>query len=284
MGSGSFVTVDGGRIAVARAGAGPALLFLHNAGTCRQIWDAQLRHFATSHTVVAFDFPGYGESDPPTRDYTIDYCTDVAERVIAENHLEDITVVGNCIGAATALRLSVRQPTNVRGVLAVNVLTNKTAAPGLLGPLAALGVRSPAARRATASIAQRVPMPRWLAKLYVRAQVADTTRADPTIIEHLVARWQRPVNSASLLRLRTDTFTTLVRQTNGPPVHLVWGQHNRILPARGAGEVSEAIGAERFRILTGTGHLPMVEHPGEIIDAIEELLSAAPPRRLEPTP
>jgi pimeloyl-ACP methyl ester carboxylesterase len=234
-----------------------------------------MAHFAASHTVVAFDFPGYGESDPPTRDYTLGYCTDVAERVVDEHRLDDVVLVGNCIGAATALQFTARRPGSVRGVLAINVLTAQTAAPGLLGPLAAVGVRWPAARRVAVSIGEHVRLPRWVAKLYVRAQLDDAAAADPTIVAHLVLRWQQPRNTASLLQLRTDTFKAQRRGANWPPVHLVWGQHNRILPAREASEVDETIGADRFQILASTGHLPMVEHPREVIDAIDELLTAA---------
>jgi hypothetical protein len=126
-------------------------------------------------------------------------------------------------------------------------LTAKTPAPGLLGPLAALGVRSPTARRAAVSIGEHVRMPRWSAKLYVRAQISDMAEADPTVIEHLVQRWQQPSNLASLLRLRTDTFLAPQREPGWPPVHLLWGQRNRILPARGAPEVNATIGADRCR-------------------------------------
>jgi pimeloyl-ACP methyl ester carboxylesterase len=276
MCSASLVSVGDDRVAVTRCGDGPPLLFLHNAGTCQQIWSAQMRHFAASHTVVALDFPGYGRSDPPTRDYTLDYCTDVAEGVVDALGLDDVVLIGNCIGAATALRLTARRPGTVRAVLAINVLTAQTAAPGLLGPLAALGVHVPAARRTAASVAEHLRLPRWLARLYVRAQIADTVQADDAIIEHLVERWQQPTNTASLLRLRTDTFGMPRRQPGWPPVHLAWGERNRILPIRGATTVDDTLQADSCQILSGTGHLPMVEHAGEVISAIEELLAAAP--------
>ena len=165
MDSTSLVSVEADRVAVTRFGDGPPLLFLHNAGTCQRICWAQMRHFATTHTVVAFDFPGYGQSHPPTRDYTLDYCTDVAEGVVDALGLDDVVLIRNCIGAATALQLTARRPDTVRAVLAINVLTAQTAAPGLLGPLAALGVRWPAARRTAASIAEHLRLPHWLAKL-----------------------------------------------------------------------------------------------------------------------
>lgn len=277
MDSASLLSVGDDRVAVTTCGHGPPLLFLHNAGTCQQIWEVQMRHFAGSHLVVSLDFPGYGQSDPPTRDYTLDYCTDVAERVIDALGLADVVLIGNCIGAATALQLTARRPDAIRGVLAINVLTARTAAPGLLGPLAALGVHSPAARRAAQSIAAHLRIPRWLARLYVRAQLADITHADPALIEHLVWRWQQPTNTTSLLSLRTDTFAAPNRRPGWPPVHLAWGERNRILPVRGAAAVDRILRPDHCQILSGTGHLPMVEHPDEVISAIDQLLAAAPP-------
>jgi pimeloyl-ACP methyl ester carboxylesterase len=277
MESMSYVSVAGGRVAVTRRGAGPALVFLHNAGTCQQIWTAQMNHYATSHTVVAFDFPGYGESDPATRDYTLDYCTDVAEQVIDELGLDDVVLIGNCIGAATALQLAARRPETVRAVLAINVLTAQTAEPGLLGPLAAIGVRWPFARRVAVSASAHLRPPRWLAKLYLRTQIADATHADPNVLEHLAQRWQQPRNASSLLRLHTDTFGAPQRVDPQLPVHLIWGQHNRILPSRGAAVVEQSLHPDRSRIIPGTGHLPMIEDPVTIITAIDDLLTCSPP-------
>jgi pimeloyl-ACP methyl ester carboxylesterase len=230
--------------------------------------------------VVGFDFPGFGSSRPPHGEYTLDLCTDILERVLDEHELEDVALIGNCMGSATALAYTARHPERVRAVFAVNVLTDRTVAPGILGPIARLSVRSPAVRRAIVGLAHRMPMPTAVARLYVHTQIADRSQADPAVLEHLAERWRDPGNAAALSSLRTDTFTPPKRGNDWPPIHIVWGARNRILPAHTAAGVCAATRADRHLVVQRTGHLPMVERPEEVTMAIAELLAAAPVERL----
>ena len=54
-----------GRIGAAEAGAGDGLpiIFLHGVGSDKTVWRPQLEHFGKSRRAIAFDYPGYGESD-----------------------------------------------------------------------------------------------------------------------------------------------------------------------------------------------------------------------------
>jgi 3-oxoadipate enol-lactonase len=61
---GSVATARG-RIGFAEAGSGDAtpIIFLHGVGSDKRVWQPQLDHFGKSRRAVAFDYPGYGESD-----------------------------------------------------------------------------------------------------------------------------------------------------------------------------------------------------------------------------
>lgn len=51
------------RISVASSGVGEALMFLHGLGSTKENWYPQLIHFGQTHRAMAWDAPGYGESD-----------------------------------------------------------------------------------------------------------------------------------------------------------------------------------------------------------------------------
>ena len=55
-------THDGLAIAYRDAGAGPAIVMLHNGGTSSSIWRHQVDALADRHRVVAVDLPGFGAS------------------------------------------------------------------------------------------------------------------------------------------------------------------------------------------------------------------------------
>ena len=61
-----LVLASGDAIGVEEAGRGDALpiIFLHGVGSNKSVWAPQLEHFAATRRALAFDYPGYGESDP----------------------------------------------------------------------------------------------------------------------------------------------------------------------------------------------------------------------------
>ena len=46
------------------AGGKPPIIFLHGVGSDKSAWTPQLDHFAAERRAIAFDYPGYGDSDP----------------------------------------------------------------------------------------------------------------------------------------------------------------------------------------------------------------------------
>jgi 3-oxoadipate enol-lactonase len=54
-----------GRIGVIDTGSGDQapIIFLHGVGSDKSVWRPQLEHFGKSRRALAFDYPGYGESE-----------------------------------------------------------------------------------------------------------------------------------------------------------------------------------------------------------------------------
>src|SRR5688500_17793977 len=48
------------------------IVFLHGVGSDKSVWRPQLEHFGSERRAIAFDYPGYGESDPAPEDTTRD--------------------------------------------------------------------------------------------------------------------------------------------------------------------------------------------------------------------
>src|SRR3982750_3224779 len=63
---GRVQTRAGYSIGYDEAGSGGALpiVFLHGVGSDKSVWHPQLRHFGAGRRAIAFDYPGYGDSDP----------------------------------------------------------------------------------------------------------------------------------------------------------------------------------------------------------------------------
>ena len=80
-----IVTSNGLEVGYIEKGCGDAtpIVFLHGVGSDKSVWRPQLEHFALTRRAIAFDYPGYGDSDPAPPDTTRD---DYATAIIAGLH------------------------------------------------------------------------------------------------------------------------------------------------------------------------------------------------------
>src|SRR5438034_10335437 len=83
----SRVTTNNGyMIGYELAGAGQPtpIVFLHGVGSDKSAWRPQLAHFGQERRAVAFDYPGYGDSDPaPERTTRDDYAAAIVSAMAA---------------------------------------------------------------------------------------------------------------------------------------------------------------------------------------------------------
>ena len=96
-----------GRIGYLEEGNGDAtpIVFLHGVGSDKSVWRPQLDHFGRARRAVAFDYPGYGESEfaaGATRD-------DYAAAILAAMEALDIErahICGLSLGGVIAIATS----------------------------------------------------------------------------------------------------------------------------------------------------------------------------------
>jgi pimeloyl-ACP methyl ester carboxylesterase len=254
-----------------RAGAGAPMVFLHNDGSSHRVWEPQLAHFAGSHEVFALDMPGFGDSAKPHVGYTLEGYVRMLGQFLDTHGLDDVTLVGNCMGSATALRYAAEHPERVNAVVAINVLSPATISRGLAGPLVRLALRS---GRTAAAIGRR-RLPGVLARTVVAAQHSGPLT--PEQLTHLRARYHDPDQSRVLMSLAANmrTFGVLDRD-GGPddvPVLVIWGVHNRVLPWRAGARLCRTLRPTRLTTLPG-GHLVMLEQPDAVNQEIASFVTA----------
>ena len=82
-----FVTSAGRRIYYERHGAGPAILFLHGAGSNAATWWQQLPVFSSRYSCLTMDIRCFGRSAAPTSEFTLDLESLRATKVSAPTEL-----------------------------------------------------------------------------------------------------------------------------------------------------------------------------------------------------
>jgi microsomal epoxide hydrolase len=92
--SGFFTTSDGVRLHYLEAGSGPAIVFVPGWTMPAWIWEAQIRHFAAEHHVVALDPRSQGASGRPNHGNSTDRRAQDVHELVQKLKLGPAVLVG----------------------------------------------------------------------------------------------------------------------------------------------------------------------------------------------
>jgi pimeloyl-ACP methyl ester carboxylesterase len=240
--------VWGGRltIRVKRAGSGPPLLYLHQAGGLR--WDPFLRHLAQSHTVYAPEFPGTSAGDPYAV-HAIDDLSDlvlVYEEVTRRLGLTRPVVVGQSFGGMLAAELAAAFPGIAQRLV-------------LLDPIGLWTDDAPVANW-MATAPAKVPALLYHDPGSEAVQESLRPPEDPEAVQAAMVAmiWSNgctgkfvwPIPDRGLrARLHRIVASTLI----------VWGRQDRVISASYAGEFAGLIADSKVAVIDDAGHFPQVE-------------------------
>lgn len=113
-----FVSSRGRDIYYERSGAGPAVLFLHGAGSNAATWWQQLPAFAPRHTCLTMDIRCFGRSVAPTEEFTLAHFVADVLAVLDREQLPRVAIVGQSLGGMVGLQVALRHPDRVAAFVA----------------------------------------------------------------------------------------------------------------------------------------------------------------------
>ena len=103
---------DGTRLFYEEAGAGTAVVFVHEYAGDWRTWEPQMQFFSRSHRCVTYSQRGYPPSDVPSdgAKYSQDIFRDDVIAVMDALKIDKAHVVGHSMGASTALHVGIHFP------------------------------------------------------------------------------------------------------------------------------------------------------------------------------
>ena len=113
---------SGRRLRVARLGCGPPLILLHGYPDNLQIWCQLARRLSDKFEVIAFDWPGLGQSDGWPGGATPFHMADRLLELLDEWAIPRTGVVGMDMGAQPALVFAALHPERTHFLVAMNCL------------------------------------------------------------------------------------------------------------------------------------------------------------------
>ncbi|MEO8553917.1 MAG: alpha/beta hydrolase [Kofleriaceae bacterium] len=266
-------------IAFERAGRGEPVVILHNGGMSHAIWRDVIPLLAEHHEVFALDLLGYGASDHPATGYTLEHYVEILDGFCTELGLDRPALVGNCMGSAIAMALTIRKPRLARSLVLINPLTEATFAAGELGTLHRLHRALPTFSWPLLGLARRMRVPRFAHRRLIRMQLGSTGRAERLDADgELTACYAAPCQLRSLLGVFTDlasyrALDAWAPPLGAPPITTVWGLDNKMLSPDAGRTLAKTLRPVTEEWLVGCGHLPMLEAPERVAAIIDAAVS-----------
>jgi pimeloyl-ACP methyl ester carboxylesterase len=231
---------------------GRTLVLIHGAGGDHRLWgDVQSRLEAAGVPAVALDLAGHGRSGEPARD-TVAASADDVEETVATWRVGEWAVAGHSLGGAVALTLAARHAPGLRGAAVVSSGARLPVDPMILrGTIEAFSCTVENLARFCFARGTPENLRRDAARLMAEAG-PRTLHADFTAC----AGYAVPPALLASVRI---------------PVEVVCGEADVLTPVALSEEVAGAVPGARLSRLAGCGHMPPVEAPGELCEALTAL-------------
>lgn len=112
-----FANVNNTRIHYKTSGKGEqTIVFIHGFGCDLNAWDQQFAGLKEGTRLVFIDLPGYGLSDKPHVDYTLDFFADAVKAVMDNLNIDKAVLVGHSLGTPVCRQFTFRYPDMVAGL------------------------------------------------------------------------------------------------------------------------------------------------------------------------
>jgi pimeloyl-ACP methyl ester carboxylesterase len=241
-------------------GDGPPLLFIHGLGGVWQNWLLNIPAFMGTHRCVTFDLPGFGQSEMPAGELSIQNFAKTADRVCEELGVEGPVVIGNSMGGFVGAELAVSFPTRVDKLALVSAAGLSTEYVSREPVLAVARAWAALTARAGARAATVIHRPR-LRRAALQAVVRYPERLSVPLTTEIVRGAGSPGFNDSFRALLSYSFRDKLERIT-VPVLIVWGRNDILIPVDDAEMFEHLIGENaRSVIFDDTGHLAMVERP-----------------------
>jgi 3-oxoadipate enol-lactonase len=252
------ITNNGYEIGYAEAGGGPRIpiVFLHGVGSDKSVWRPQLAHFGNERRAIAFDYPGYGDSDPAPEGTTRD---DYASAIISAMHelgIDRAHVCGLSLGGVVAIAMHHAAPERCASLVLADTFAVHPEGRAIYERSQAGSRDLPAMAEARVDVLIGQP-----AVPEVRREVVETmSRIDP-------AAYRIGAEAVWLADQRDRAGEIRV------PTLVLVGDQDFITPVDLSNELVDLIPDARMQVIAGAGHLTNFEKPEEFNRVLDDFLA-----------
>jgi pimeloyl-ACP methyl ester carboxylesterase len=257
-----FVNVEGSKIRYLKAGSSKNnLILIHGLGASAERWEQVIPNFSSRYTVFVPDLIGFGYSDKPNTDYTLEFFAKFIESFLQTLGLEKTTVIGSSLGGQIAVEYTTNNQKNVDRLV-------------LVSPAGAMKQSTPAL---DAYITAALYPDQTSAQNAFTMMTGSNKEVSPHIIEDFIQRMKLPnakfAFMSTILGLKNAPEITAKLEIINVPTLVVWGELDPVIPVKYAEHFVKKIRDCRFYQMESCGHTPYVEDPNNFVKIVLEFLT-----------
>lgn len=239
-------TSTGHEIGYDQAGGGEKtpIVFLHGVGSDKSVWRPQLAHFGEERRSVAFDYPGYGDSDPAPEETTRDDYAAAIVSAMAALGIQRAHICGLSLGGVVAIAIHHAAPDICASLILADTFASHPDGPAIYerSLSASDNMRALAESRVDVLLAQP-------ADPAVRSEVIETmSRIDPAAYR---------IGAAAVWLADQGERADAIRV----PTLVVCGDQDRITPPALSTSLTRIIPGAHYEPIDNAGHLGNLERP-----------------------
>ena len=235
-------------------GEGYPVLFLQGSGPGASGWlnfRYNVQHFVDNgYQVIIPDLPGFGDSDKPDLDYTLDFFVESMIDFADQLDLEKFALVGNSLGGAISLGMSLANPERISHLI-------------LMGCGGLENIEVYFQQMEGIQAMTKIPLgspeftPAYL-KEVLKLIVFNPDHITDELIEERF-RILRTQNPAVFTRMSIPNITDRLKDIQTPILGF-WGAQDRFCPISGARTIVEQCPNAEMITLSQCGHWVMIEY------------------------
>ena len=256
-----FLHIDGHRIRYLESGNSKnTLVLIHGLGASAERWSNVIPLFSDHYRVIVPDLIGFGQSDKPATDYTVNFFVDFLKKFITASESGHPDIIGSSLGGQISAEYASLHSKEMNKLVLVSPSgIMKQSTPALDGYImAAMYPNKTSAKNA------------------FEMMEGSGKHVKEEIVSGFVERMRLPnaklAFMSTILGLKNSKSIKSKLESIDAPTLLIWGKDDPVIPIIHADGFVSSIQNCIFHKMNGCGHTPYVQDPKAFAAKVMEFL------------
>lgn len=256
-----FITIQENKIRYFEYGTSSnTIMLVHGLGASAERWEHVIPYFRKNYHVIAPDLPGFGLSDKPSIDYTIDFFVRTLFEFIDNLEIQNSILIGSSLGGQIITELAIAEPKLINKMI-------------LVSPSGAVNYSTLALN---AYIGAAISPTQKNVKKAFSMMNGQNKDVDSQTVEEFIKRINMPNAKSAFLSAiisNKESKISCEKLANvSVPSLVIWGEHDPVIPKKNADLFFSCMKNCQFVEMKKCGHTPFVEEPEKFSKIVLEFL------------